>query len=126
MFLYFKGYSEFALNLSIPLLEVLQTSFCHSQNVFCPMCHHLERVRSFASRQAVKLFRCLPLTVVPRVRQTALTACSKTRNLICFSIKLKIGKHKICSLCHIIKVYLAEPFRLGMSFLGSASSCPSV
>ena len=70
--------------------------------------------------------RCLPLKVVPRVCQTTETACSKTKNLICFSIKLKIGKHKMRSVCHIIKVYLAEPFRLGMNFLRPASSFPSV
>ena len=36
MFLYFQGYSEFALTISIPLVEVLQISLCHAQNVFFP------------------------------------------------------------------------------------------
>ena len=35
--LYFYVYSEFAITISIPLVEVLQILFCHAQNVFCPM-----------------------------------------------------------------------------------------
>ena len=83
----------------------------------------LRAVRNFASRQAGKQFRCLPLTVVPRVCQIAVTAGCKTKNLIFFSLKVKIRKHKFRSLWHNIKVYLAEPFRLGMNFQEAAPSC---
>ena len=41
---FFRVYSEFALNLSIPLVEVLQISFCHTQNVFCTMYPHLVKI----------------------------------------------------------------------------------
>ena len=44
MFLCFSGYSEFALTISIPLVEVLQISFCHAQNVFCPMCSYIVKI----------------------------------------------------------------------------------
>ena len=37
-------YSEFALTISIPLVEVLQISFCHAQSVFCPMHSHLVKI----------------------------------------------------------------------------------
>ena len=44
MFFYVQGYSEFALTISIPLVEVLQISFCDAQNVFCPMYSHLDKI----------------------------------------------------------------------------------
>ena len=41
---FFRDIPEFSLNLSIPLVEVLQISFCHAEKFFCPMYPHLVKI----------------------------------------------------------------------------------
>ena len=41
---FFRVIPEFALILSIPLVEVLQISFCHTEKFFCPMYPHLVKI----------------------------------------------------------------------------------